>query len=377
MKRRQSWRGRGMSVDWEALRREFPSLDGWTFLNSATYGQTPRCAYEAVQRHFARRTELACNDFLSWFDDADQVRRGIGRLIGCEEDDIAFIPTAGAALSLLLNGIDWQGGEQIVTLTNEFPNNLYGPALLEKQGVQFVEVPWDGFWEAAGRKETRLVAISTVSYSTGFRPPVEEISRFCHDRGILLYVDGTQSVGALKMNVSEFQPAMMAVDAYKWMLTPNGAGFVYVSKETREWLKPANIGWRSHWDWRSVDNLHHGAPEFSQKAERYEGGMLPFPMLYALGAVVDMMLGLGAEEIERRVLGLAGEVRRTLRARGAEVSEGPSQIVTARFADRDASELARALKRERIQVSARQGRLRISPHFYNNEAELERLAAAL
>ena len=98
-----------MSIDWEALRREFPSLDGWTFLNSATYGQTPWCAYEAVQRHFARRTELACNDFLSWFDDADQVRRGIGRLIGCEEDDIAFISTAGAALSLLLNGIHWQG----------------------------------------------------------------------------------------------------------------------------------------------------------------------------------------------------------------------------------------------------------------------------
>ena len=64
---------------------------------------------------------------------------------------------------------------------------------------------------------------------------------------------------------------MMAVDAYKWMLTPNGAGFVYVSKETREWLKPANIGWRSHWDWRSVDNLHHGAPRFSDQAEKYEG----------------------------------------------------------------------------------------------------------
>lgn len=366
-----------MGIDWEGLRSEFPSLAEWTFLNSATYGQTPRCAYQAVERHFARRTELACNDFLSWFDDADLVRQGIGRLIGCTGDDIAFIPTAGAALSLLLNGIAWREGEQIVTLTNEFPNNLYGPALLEERGVRFAEVPWESFWETAGRKETRLVAISTVSYSTGFRPPVEEISQFCRERGILLFVDGTQSVGALQMNVSEFQPAMMAVDAYKWMLTPNGAGFVYVSEETREWLKPTNIGWRSHWDWRSVDNLHHGAPQFSNKAEKYEGGMLPFPMLYALGAVVDMMLGLGGEEIERRVLGLAGEVRRMLRAHGAEVSEGASQIVTARFVDRDASELARSLKQQRIQVSARQGRLRVSPHFYNNEVELERLAAAL
>ena len=167
-----------MSVDWEGLRREFPSLAEWTFLNSATYGQTPRCAYQAVERHFARRTELACNDFLSWFDDADLVRESVGRLIGCTGDDIAFIPTAGAALSLLLNGITWRAGDQIVTLTNEFPNNLYGPALLEERGVRCAEVPWESFWDTAGRKETRLVAISTVSYSTGFRPPVEEISRF-------------------------------------------------------------------------------------------------------------------------------------------------------------------------------------------------------
>lgn len=366
-----------MSIDWEALRGEFPSLAEWTFLNSATYGQTPRCAYQAVERHFARRTKLACNDFLAWFDDAESVRQAIGRLIGCTAADIAFIPTAGAALSLLLNGIAWRSGDQIVTLTNEFPNNLYGPALLEERGVRFAEVPWQDFWDAAGQRETRLVAISTVSYSTGFRPPVEEISRFCRDRGILLYVDGTQSVGALTMNVGELQPSVMAVDAYKWMLTPNGAGFVYVSPETRQWLKPANIGWRSHWDWRSVDNLHHGAPQFSDKAERYEGGMLPFPLLYALGAVVDMMLSLGAGNIERRVLGLADAVRQSLRARGAEVGNDRSAIVTAHFENRDASELARTLKQQGILVSARQGRLRISPHFYNNEAEIDRLTAAL
>jgi hypothetical protein len=93
---------------------------------------------------------------------------------------------------------------------------------------------------------TRLVAISTVNYSTGFRPPLEEISETLRRRGILLYLDGTQSLGALQFDVSRIRPDLFAVDAYKWLLSPNGAGFMYVSPELRERLAPAVIGWRSH-----------------------------------------------------------------------------------------------------------------------------------
>lgn len=366
-----------MAVDWGRLREEFPALAQWTFLNTATYGQTPQRAYGAVEAHFRRRDELACGDFLTWFDDADRIRGLLGKLVNCAAEDIAFLPTTALALSLLLGGIEWKRGDRVVTLTHEFPTNIYGPALLAERGVEFVEVPWEEFWGAISHASTRLVALSTVSYSTGFRPPLEEIAEACRRRGILLYVDGTQSVGALRIDVARIQPAMLAVDAYKWMLTPNGAGFVYVSPETRAWLKPQAIGWRSHWDWRSVDQLHHGAPQFSPHAERYEGAMLPFPMLYALGAVTELLLEVGLEAIEQRVLALAGLLRRELRGLGAEVDEQASPIVTARWAGRDARALARELRERRILVSARHGRLRVSPHFYNNESDLETLLRAL
>lgn len=365
-----------MTPDWNLIRREFTALGEHTFLNTATYGQTPRRAYDAVARHFARRDDRACADFLEWFDDADAIRETLGRLVGCRGEDIAFIPTAAGALSLLLNGIDWQRGDRVLTLTNEFPNNFYGPAALADRGVQIAEVAPDQFLDAL-KQPTRLAAISTVSYSTGYRAPLEEIAAECERRGILLYVDGTQSVGAIRMDVSQLDPVMMSVDAYKWMLTPNGAGFTYVSPRARKWLRPATVGWRSHWNWRSVDNLHHGIPEFSDKAERYEGGMLPFPMLYAMGEVTAMMLEIGPAVIEQRVLELARKVREMLRSLGAEVEEGPSAIITARWPNHDASALSRQLKERRVHTSARHGRLRVSVHFYNNEADIDRLRSEL
>ncbi len=123
-----------MSVDWAAVRIEFPALADWTYLNTATFGQLPRRATEAVAAHFAHRDELACQDFLSWFDDAWRLREKIGRLIHCTADDIAFVPNASTALGLLLSGIDWRPGDRVVTLAHEFPNNLYAPGVLRALG---------------------------------------------------------------------------------------------------------------------------------------------------------------------------------------------------------------------------------------------------
>jgi cysteine desulfurase / selenocysteine lyase len=362
--------------DWKAVRAEFPALANWTYLNTATYGQLPERSVQTVAGHFAHRDALACTDFLSWFDDMDDIRSSISRLINCEPADIAFINNAATALSLLIGGIEWKPGDQILSLEHEFPNNLYWPSLLASQGVEFLEVPYAELLQSlTGR--TRLVLISAVNYSTGFRVPVEELGRILRERGILYYVDGTQSLGALRFDAQSVKPDMFAVHAYKWLISPNGAGFMYVSPELRERLRPNVVGWRSHKDWRRVDSLHHGAPEFIDSAEKYEGGMLNFPSLYAMGASVKLILELGPERVEDRVLELAAKCALALEDAGGEVAHPDTPIVTAQFEGRDASELARALKEQRIVVSARHGRLRVSTHFYNDESDIDRLRAAL
>jgi cysteine desulfurase / selenocysteine lyase len=364
-----------MSIDWKQVRTEFPALEHWTYLNTATYGQMPRCANQAMLDHLAHRDELACSDYLSWFDDADRMRESIGRLIHCWPEDVAFVSTASTALGLLLGGLDWRDGDRIVTLEGEFPNNLYAPHFAGA-GVEFVETPWERFYDAITPR-TRLVLLSMLNYASGFRPPLEEISAYLRERGTLLYVDGTQGVGAVRMDVQSIRPSMLAVHGYKWMLSPTGAGFMYASPELRERLQPNVVGWRSDKRWREVDNLHHGKPEFKDSAEKYEGGMIPFALLYAMEASVGLMLELGPENIEDRVLGLADTLRARLRDGGAEVGDAATPIVSARLRGRDVSAVARRLKQRRIEVSARHGFLRISPHFYNDESDIDRFMDAL
>jgi len=260
-----------VATNWQAVRAEFPALSNWTYLNSATFGQLPRRSVEAVNRHFEHRDELACGDFLSWYDDADRIRGKIASLIHGSADDIAFSANASAALGLVAGGLDWQRGDNVVTLADEFPNCLYLPALVESRGVEFREVPWERFYESIDER-TRMVALSEVNYSNGFRPPLEEVSRFLRERGVILFVDGTQSVGALEFDVRKLQPDVLAVHGYKWLISPTGAGFVYVAPHLRPHLPPREVGWRSHHAWREVDNLHHGAPVFADSAEKYESG---------------------------------------------------------------------------------------------------------
>jgi selenocysteine lyase/cysteine desulfurase len=150
----------------------------------------------------------------------------------------------------------------------------------------------------------------------------------------------------------------------------------------REWLEPGVIGWRSHTGWRNHDNLHHGAPEFKSEAEKYEGGMLTFAVLYAMAASLEMFLEIGPAVIAARAADLAEKTRAILRAAGASLLADrcphyDSPIIAARFEGQDASAIARRLRDRKVLIAARHGNLRVSPHFYNNEADVECLAAAL
>lgn len=354
-------------TDWHKIRREFPALQNRAYLNTATFGQLPRRATEAAVKHWQRRDEFACTDFLSWYDDADRLRASIAKLIGATADDIAFVGSASAALGMVLAALDLEPDDNIVTLQDEFPNYLYMP--------QMREVPWERFYDAIDGN-TRMVAISEVNYSTGFRPPLEEISKFTRERNIILFVDGTQSLGALTIDLSKLGVDIYAVHPYKWLISPPGCAFMAILEPKRSTLRSIMVGWRSHKTWRNVDNLHHGAPEFADSAEKYEGGGLPFALLYALEQSVEMMHEIGPLVIEQRVMQLADSTRDRLWELGAEVNAG-SQVVAAKFPGRDPSHLALELKKKNVNVAARHGFLRISPHFYNDNSDLEQLCEAI
>lgn len=359
-------------TDWAEVRKQFPSLENWTYLNTATYGQHPLRAEQAIIDHLAHRTEEACYDFLDWFVDHDHLRGEIAQFVNCQATDVAYFPNSCTALGLLLNGVDFDAGDEIVTLEGEFPNQVYAPLA---HGAVLTEAPGERLLDSLTVR-TRLVVVSSVNYVTGYRVPLEPLAAECRRRGILLYIDATQSAGALKIDFAKLQPSMLAVNAYKWMCCPSGIGFAAIHPELRRWMRPLTVGWRSDKGWRNVANLSHGAPEFAESADRYEGGMLASPLLYALKECVRMFLELGPAEVEERVLGLARRLRGQMRELGLEpLPYEDSAIVAAPM--EDAPGVAAELRKQRVLVSARHGLLRVSPHFYNNEADLDKLIEGL
>ena len=360
-------------MDWRPIRAEFEVCSQWTYLNTAAFGMVPKRSTDAMARHFAHRNELACTDFLDWYSRLNQLRASAARLVGARAEDIAFVPNTATALALVVANLDLKPRDNIVTLADEFPNFQYMPAARK--------VPPEGladgrFFEAIDER-TRLICVSHVNYSTGLRAPIGEISRFAADRGIPVFVDGTQSVGAIQFDVAATPVSVLAVHAYKWLVSPSGAGFMYVAPEFRESLQPLVIGWRSHHDWRNVDNFHTAAPVFPTSAEKYEGAGLPVSLLFALGSSLDWILEIGPDVVEARTLDLAQRCRKIVRRLGGDSLETGSQIANGRFPGADVSELAAQLKQQNVVVAARAGNLRISPHFYNNEEDLERLETGL
>ena len=378
----------GGMPDWASARGLFPVLEHWTHLNSAAFGPIPSVTRDAVAGHFAHRDQSASMDFPEWFERLDGIRAKIGRLVGALREDIAFCPNAGSGLAWLLRGIRWRDGDEVLAFEHEFPNNLYAPHVLDSSGVRFrpLPAPTSGFGpdlvlDALGPR-TRLVILSTVNYSNGLRAPFEELAVELRERSVLLCLDATQSVGALQHDLSAAPADFLVVHGYKWLMAPEGAGFAWIPARTRSWLSPSITSWRSHRDWRAFEQLHHGKPVLPEAAEAFEGGVQPFSALWGLEASVDLLLNLGPAAIEDRVLGLADQCREILSSRGgvlhpAARGAARSQIVTAAFPNVDSTRLQRQLEDCRVAVSVRQGSLRVSPHFFNNASDLQRLSEAL
>ena len=211
--------GESMQPSWETIREEFQSLAGWTYLNTATFGQLPRRADEAIARHLARRRENACADFLSWFGDHDELARPAGSVHfrHSRRDRLPAELLLGAGPSAHRAGLARRrrgGHGRRRVPESSLRRRASGAARRARRALRLRRTAF------GAHPRTRLVVLSTVNYSTGYRAPVAELAAEFRKRGILFYLDATQSLGALRLNFQEIQPDLLAVNCYKWMLAP-------------------------------------------------------------------------------------------------------------------------------------------------------------
>jgi selenocysteine lyase/cysteine desulfurase len=222
---------------------------------------------------------------------------------------------------------------------------------------------------------TRVVTVSFVQYLSGFRLDLEKLGQACAAHGCLLFVDAIQGLGAFPVDVRSANIAGLAADSHKWMLGPEGSALLFVNRQVMEKITPSEVGWTTvrHWSDFSSRDL-----SWRDDARRYECGTLNTVGVYGLGAAVNLLFEIGVANIAERVLDLTDRLRGGLLARGHSVfgprtREEASGIVS--FAPRQggAERLLEWFLTHRVQVAARCGMLRISPHFYNTEEEIDRV----
>ncbi|MCC7144912.1 MAG: aminotransferase class V-fold PLP-dependent enzyme [Phycisphaeraceae bacterium] len=374
------------TINWED---EFPILREWAFFNHAGVGPISARAARAMAE-YARQAAAQAYVGSGWYARLKPLRQALARLIGAGgPEEIAFTPNTSTGLALVARGLPWRKGDQVVTTAVEFPANRYPWEDLKRQGVELVEVRQgdDGRIDGEDVLEaitdrTRVVALSHVQFSTGFRMNLRPISDMAHRAGGYLCVDAIQSLGALPVDVQAMGIDFLSADGHKWLLGPEGAGFFYCRQDLLEVLHPAVVGWRNVVHAQDYDHYRF---ELRPDAERFEPGTLNIPGLLGLAASVDLLLELGIAQVWAKLESLTDRLGTGLAAKGYTVfsprAKAAEKSGIVSFSPPAGSPplpaIVAALENEKIVVVTRAGRLRASPHFYNTFAQIDRLLSAL
>jgi selenocysteine lyase/cysteine desulfurase len=371
-----------MNPSLDSYRAEFPVLEEQLYFNHAGVAPTSLRVAAAAREWMDDLVHHGVRNERSWEARSEHARGLAARILGASPEEIAFVRNTSHGLGLVAEGLDWKPGDEVAVATSlEYPSNVYPWLHLRDRGVSVREVePRDGgvtpeAVAAVLTPRTRLVAVSSVQFSTGHRTDLEALGELCERAGVLLCVDGIQSVGCLPTDVKRCRVHFLSADSHKWMLGVSGIGVLYVDRRVLPRLRPVLVGWRSTTDAFNFNRTHF---ELRPEAAKLEEGSHNYLGNYALGAALGLLLEVGLPTIEARIRELLAQLDAELRALGCDTGPAPANragILTFLPPSGDPKALATFLSERKVNLSLRRGRLRISPHFYNRPEEMERLAA--
>jgi cysteine desulfurase/selenocysteine lyase len=370
---------------WESFRREMPVTDRWAYLDHAAVAPLPAPTWAALDEWARDATENGDVSCPHWHEQIEGLRTLSAELVGADPAEIALVHNTTEGINLVAEGFPWRPGDNCVTLADEFPSNQYPWMHLADRGVETRRVPTeegkvdlDRLADACDGR-TRIVAISWVGYSTGWRNDLDRLAELAHRCGALLFVDAIQALGVFPLDLRRTPVDFFAADGHKWLLGPEGAGLFFVRREHLDLLRPMGIGWSSV---RHAHDFSRIELALKDTAARYEGGSPNTAGMIALEASVRLLAGFGPAALADRITEITDLACRRLAEVGAVVvsdrrDEHKSGIVTFELPGNDPQAVRRRCLEQGVVLSCRAGRLRISPHAYNNSDDVERLIEAV
>jgi cysteine desulfurase / selenocysteine lyase len=373
-------------LSFATVAHEFPIKKRRCYLNNASIGALSLPVIAAVDRFMHDVRDNGRNEYPNWCKYADtSIKQRIARLIGAKSSEIAFIKNTTEGLGFVANGYPWKQGDNVIIADIEYPSNVYCWVKLAKLGV---EVRWVKNQQGRIRvddiralmdSKTRVVSLSAVQFSNGYRQDLESTAALCNERGVLFNLDGIQWIGALAIDVERLGIHFLSVGGHKWLLAPIGTGFFYCRQAVMDRIEPPTVGYHTvdkHEDHMDYELVYRG------NAGRFEEALVNFPGIWGMDAATRMQLALGTEQIQRHILALTSRAVEGLRSRGYEIvspfsDDERSGIVSFRHRGIKAEDIAERLKIGGVDVAVRGGALRISPSYYNDAQEIDRFLQTL
>jgi selenocysteine lyase/cysteine desulfurase len=380
----------------DEIRALFPGTRKLIYFNAAAQALMPEPVARRIADVARGHSERGITAHRENMDAVDSARARAARLIGCEPHSIALMPNTAEGVGRVAAGLHWTTGDEVVLADLEFPANVYPWAAQRRHGVRLRFVPSeDGrvdvqrYLDALGPR-TRVLAVSHVQFSTGYRVELEPLGRACRERGILFFVDAIQSLGVVPLDVRRLGIGALAVDGRKWLMGPPGGGFLYVAPEWLDRVRPPLAG---AWSVRNPEDLmqYRGWIDgegqldldlrLAEGARRMEAGFPNVIGAAGLDAALELGETIGRERVHGHIAELVRRFVEGLSAAGLPV-RGPRHageragIVSFEVPVR-ATDLFRELVRRGFSISVRDGLLRVSPHVYNTADEVDRLLELL
>ncbi len=361
----------------ENMRKEFPVTEEYIFFDHARVAPLPERVRKAVTAFVDDATRYGTAHYESWILELEHTRKKFAQLINADIDEVAFIKNTSEGISIVANGFDWQPGDNVVIPDIEFPANVYPWWNLKQRGVETRMVKsiegrvlFDDLVKQVDDR-TRILSISSVECNSGFRSDLNRTGAFCKEKGVLFFVDAIQSLGVLPMDVKKDHIDFLSADGHKWMLSVEGLGGFYISKEVMDRIRPVTMGWGN-----VINAANFMDYDFTLKedAKKFEEGTPNTMSIYAFGAALDLLLEVGIDNIEKRVMHLGNCIitelnRRDIKVYSSTFSKERSGNISF-ILDQDVSPLYSYMMKNKVKLTVRDGLVRFSPHFYNTEDEI-------
>lgn len=370
---------------WTTLRAEMPVAQRFAYFDHAAVAPLPARTRAAIDNWSRQASEQGDTCWPEWSRRVEQARTLAARMFNADATEVALVHSTTEGINIVAEGFPWRQGDNLVTLENEFPSNLYPWMNLESRGVETRRVTAAGgrvdlkALEQACDARTRLISVSWVGYVSGWRLDLDEVVALARRRGALLFVDAIQGLGVFPLDVKATPIDFLAADGHKWMLGPEGAGLFYLRREHLDLLRPVGLGWHSVVQASDYSRI---ALDLKPNAARYEGGTQNMVGFIGLASSLELLNEIGQKSLSQRVLDITDlACEKLLSAGAADLSprEGAhrSGIVSFSLPGIDALAAKKQALAQGVVLSARGGKLRIAPHAYSDEGDLNRLVAAL